>query len=140
MVTTKIRKRFTGGDPKTWVETKTREIESRNRETLTSAIRDGSQLTKEHISTRGVGGKQGRIDTARMVGAVSDRVSERTRDNWTGAFGWINEKDPYFLYQEGGFKHVFSGKEIPAMYALSDAAAQVWDQLKQDLKENAQNA
>lgn len=140
MANVRVKKKFSGGDPRTWVQEKIRAIDTANRTDLASAIREGSELTKEHIATRGVSGKRGRIDTARMVGAVGSRVSERTQSNWTGAFGWIKEKEDYFLYQEGGFKHALSGQEIPAMYALTDAAAQVWDELKFKLEENARNA
>lgn len=92
---------------------------------------------KELISTRGTAhsGKAGRIDTARMVGAVNSRVSERTRDKWRGSFGWISDQQDYFLYQNDGFQHVGSGRMVEAMYAKQDSAEQVWDSLKARLDE-----
>lgn len=136
----RITKKFSGGqDPRKWAEGIISKIESRNRESMTNAIENGSQIMKEHISNRGIH-KRGRIDTARMVGAVGSTVRERTRDKWSGAFGWVDDKADYFVYQEEGFTHAWSGNEIPAMYAKQDAAAEVWDTLKYELGENAKNA
>lgn len=139
----RIKVKFNGnGDPRKWVESKVSKIESANRESMTQAVTESSQLMKEHISNRGTAhsGKRGRIETAKMVGAVNSTVSERTQQKWSGAFGWLTERESYFLYQEDGFTHLGAGRKVEGMYAMRDAGDQVWDQLKAKLEANVRGA
>lgn len=137
-----IRKKFSGGDPKIWMQTAISKIESANRESMTQAISQGNQLMKEFISTRGTAnsGKKGRIETGLMIGAVQDRVTERTKNVWKGSFGWLDMQEDYFFYQNDGFNHVGSGKKVEGMYALQDAAGAVWLTLREDIERNIRDA
>lgn len=141
-----ISKKFPGGDLGEWVRGKISRIESGNREILESSVQAGSDITKGHIASRPTAwmaanrGKTGRIETERMLDAVGFRSASVAQYDWRGAFGWVSEKRPYFLVQEGGGKNTFTGGYIEPMYALSDASAEIWDDLKFRLEEHVRNA
>lgn len=93
------------------------------REAVHEAGVQGENLVKEYISTRGVGGKQGRIETGKMRDSVGHR-NTGNRYSAKTAFGWIEQGPEYTPYQERGFRHT-SGTSVPGMYALSDAFEKV---------------
>lgn len=142
----KITKKFSGGDPRKWLQDTINRIESENRASMSDAIQDGSQSMKEHIATRPTAwmaanrGKTGRIETGKMLDAVGSKVTSNTSQKWTGAFGWVNETEGYFLRQEDGGRNSFTGGEIEAMNAMRDAADQTWDQLVADIEGNVRGA
>lgn len=96
-------------------------------------VSDAADLMRRLIMTRGTGkvwsrpgpsGRTGsfpgRVDSGDMYSAVAHAVSG---DGRRGEFGWLDNQEPYFLYQEDGFRHWISGEHIPAMFALQDAGA-----------------
>ena len=98
---------------------------------LYDAAVDGEQLMKHYISTRGTvaSGKEGRIDTGRMINAVSSFVARRGDNRTQMGFGWTREKKKYFLLQEGGFVNPMTGNDVEGMYALTDAADVIFGDL-----------
>jgi hypothetical protein len=86
---------------------------------------EGANQMATFIATRGVNGKSGRILTGNMIGAVD----ARTQVNGTvvvGEFGWLNDKELYFLVQEKG--RTVSGFIAP-MLALQDAGIAAREEL-----------
>lgn len=75
----------------------------------------------------------GRIWTSRMINSV-DGYQDRTGNNSSSAFGWIEDQEPYFLDQEEGFMHPTLHVWIEGMYALQDAREYAIDYLEQRLK------
>lgn len=147
MPSVRITKKFSGaGDPKEWIKEKIDKIESGNQRVLENAIEDGAALMKDYISTRPTEwmaanrGKTGRIETGKMLRTVGDRVKSKNSENWSGAFGWVDETEGYFLAQEDGGKNSFSGRQIEPMYAMRDAAAEEWKRIQEGIKENIRGA
>lgn len=65
-----------------------------------------------------------RIDTGYMLGTISASEVQATGNIISGQFGWGingNPVEDYYLYQEQGFQHWRSGKDIPPMHALLEA-------------------
>lgn len=100
-------------------------------EIVSRAVDEGESITKLHIATRGTAksGKKGRIDTQKMYDAVNSDMTRKGSQEAEGKFGWIDEYDKYFGYQEDGFDHV-GGVTVEGMYALSDASDEVWENVK----------
>lgn len=109
-----------------WVTDKIDRLAEDAKDVVREGAKEGEQLTKEFISSRGTAksGKQGRIETGRMLNAVDSRVERDTDETIEAAFGWLDDKAAYFGFQEEGFTHT-SGAQVEGMYALSDAADQV---------------
>lgn len=65
-------------------------------------------------------GRSGRVDTGQMLGDVSSRVSTETTRTLSGRYGWQEtaQQHPYYLYQEQGFKHSGTGRDVAPMHAL----------------------
>ena len=111
-------------------------------------VEEGQEFVYEAIETRGTanpayGGKtawaktyykrggggsgknhptKGRVWDGDMRQAVEYEVE--AKDNaYIGSFGWINNVEDYYLFQEGGFDHAFTGEHIEGMFAMADAAA-----------------
>lgn len=59
---------------------------------------------------------KGRIETGMMLGDVSTAPSKKTA-RWGWALNGGREVD-YYMYQENGFTHWRTGKDIPPMHAL----------------------
>lgn len=98
------------------------------------AVERGEQITKHNIETRGTlkSGKRGRVVSGAMRDAVDSEVTERSRDRVRGKFGWIKDFEDYFGYQELGFEHR-GGVTVDGMYALSDAAEEVFADVEEDI-------
>lgn len=109
-----------------WVESKVDAVTEEAKDAVKAGAKEGEDLTKEYIRTRGTAksGKQGRIDTGRMINAVSSQVEKDTDTEIEASFGWTRDREKYFALQEGGFIHT-SGVTVEGMYALSDAADKV---------------
>lgn len=105
-------------------------------------VQDAAELMQEMIAVRGTGRQwsgdfgslahgypgrtsstPGRIASGHMVDSVSWRV-EMEGGKLVGEFGWLTNRDPYFLYQEDGFRHNITGEKIAGMFALEDAGIQ----------------
>lgn len=119
-----------------WFEAKVNAITRGNFRALQENMKDGEEITQTFIATRGTekSGKQGRIDTGDMLDAVSSEAKLQNQDEAIGRFGWLKEKPFYAEYQEAGTRY------IAPMYALSDAAEIVKDQLLKDISDNVKDA
>lgn len=138
-----IRTKFSGsGDPKQWIQEKVDKIEAGNQEILADALQEGEGIMKHNIESRGtsLSGKRGRIETGKMLDAVNSVVRERSNTKFLGAFGWVDKQEDYFVYQENGFHHVGSGRMIEGMYALQDAADEIWVNIREDIERNIRGA
>jgi len=90
---------------------------------------EGADLMRQYIATRGIasdgngGIKEGRIESGKMLKNVESAV-HRNPKSVRGEFGWGVAGGPhekYFDYQENGFRHWLSGKNVPPMHAMLDA-------------------
>lgn len=119
-----------------WFEAKVNEMNRRNFGSLRDAMKDGEEITQTFIATRGTqkSGKQGRVDTGKMLDSVDSDTKLVSKDEAEGRFGWIKKAPFYAPFQEEGTK------TIPAMYALSDAAKIVIDELTKDIGKNVRDA
>lgn len=125
------------GDVVNWYRSKLVGVEEGASEMSIDMAREGALKMRENIETRGTAksGKKGRIETKKMRDAVDyDLPTERTDGKYQTRFGWIDPstREDYFRYQEGGFKHNFSktGEVVRGMYAMFDAARDVFDEFK----------
>lgn len=89
---------------------------------LLRTVDTGADLMEAHIETRGTvkSGKRGRVETGRMLGAVDSEVFKRGT-TLVGRWGWLNEWEKYFLYQENGFRNAWSREDVAPMHALYDS-------------------
>jgi len=119
-----------------WFEAKVNEINRRNFASLRNAMKDGEEITRTFIATRGTekSGKQGRVDTGKMLESVDSETKLESRDEAVGRFGWTDKTPFYAKYQEPGTKY------IAPMYALTDAAEIVLDELIKDISDNMKGA
>ena len=62
----------------------------------------------------------GRVNTGNMRDSVGRRF-ERGQTKTFAAFGWIRNREDYFLFQEYGYTHAQAGVEVKGMFALRDA-------------------
>ena len=97
-------------------------------EVMEDTVEDGADLMRHYIKTRGTGYKDrpGRTESYDMLEAVETNV-KRNRRSIVGKFGWGvagGRDDDYFSYQENGFRHWRSGKDVVPMHALLDAFIQ----------------
>lgn len=131
-----------GGDPVKWFRGKVTRIEDGIEDALRLAMEDGAEIMRNNIATRGTvnSGKSGRIETGKMIGDVKSRVYPGTdKGNQVGRFGWIDNREDYYGYQEGGFEHV-NGGEVEGMYALQDAAELAFREFQRAKDEALRNA
>lgn len=143
MPSVRITHKFSGnGDPRAWVKSMVEKIESRNQQLFTEAMGEGKEIMRDNIETRGTAhsGKRGRIEESKMLGATTSEVTSPAKNRMSGRFGWLNTQEDYFLYQEGGFRHVRAGRMVEGMYAMQDAADEVWMNLREDLERSARGA
>lgn len=122
-----------GESPVRWYRGKMQRIEESNEKAMHAAMDFGSQVMKELIETRGTGktwtrpwyGREGsypgRVHTGNMLNSVSSWVGTGESGRTQGRFGWINNREDYFRFQEGGFKHNLTGEMVEGMYAVVDA-------------------
>lgn len=96
---------------------------------------ESAQEMQQYISTRGTRysheqGRAGRVDTENMLNSVSYRKNPNQSDrvhSWE--FGWVENFEKYFTYQEKGFRNWRSGEGVIGMFALRDAATSARDRL-----------
>lgn len=129
------KRKYTGSsDPVQWFRKAASDLDAMGIEEADNFARDGAEFMREFISTRGTkhSGKIGRIDEKRMLNAVASQSSSgATRQ---GRFGWLRDRAPYFLYQEGGFFNVRAQRMVEGMYAMQDAAEIAFARLNQRMK------
>lgn len=122
-----------GAQVMAWFEGKVRRLNDGKRNTAKELSKDGEELTKEFIATRGTAksGKRGRIETGAMIDSVSSGTVKETEDEIVTRFGY--EDSPFYTaFQEPGFTHS-SGVQVAGTYALSDAAEAIGIELKRDI-------
>lgn len=120
-----------------WAETKIGSTDSMVRKIVDTGVTEGASVMRQIISNQGTnkdwgaswpsrayGRKSssgiGRIDTGEMLNSVDSKIVETGPGRAVGEFGWLNNQEKYFLYQENGFQH-FRGAVVPAMDALRNA-------------------
>lgn len=123
-----------GTSAQTWFEGVAKKMIDGISDVVESAVDEGKEVTQHNIETRGTmkSGKRGRIETGKMRNAVDSEITKRDKSGVSGKFGWINEFEPYFGFQEGGFEHV-GGVTVDGMYAISDAAKEVFENIEDDI-------
>lgn len=106
---------------------------------IITATKTGGDEMRRIIETSGTGwvGRwfsataAGRVDTGRMLGDVSEKRTKRS-----GSWGWgLNggKPDMYYIYQEKGFRHYITGKNVKPMHALLGSFIKAREQLIHDL-------
>lgn len=130
-----------GADLVTWFKQKMDRVEEGTSNAISDAVNLGETNMKQYILTRGTlkSGEQGRVETGRMVSAVTSTFNRTGKGNAVGRFGWLNDRADYFKFQEGGFRHV-GGMDVEGMYALSDANKDVEEFLRNAVRDVAHNA
>lgn len=99
----------------------------------------GQNLVRGAIETRGTGrvwkrtyrkngvsrraSIPGRVWTGRMRDSVKNKVSAPGTEI-VASYGWIDNYEDYFGYQETGFDHP-AGVEVPGMFAMADSVEPV---------------
>lgn len=68
----------------------------------------------------------GRIETSDMIDSVTSET-ESDANSMTGTWGWIDNFEDYFFFQEDGTEH------IDAMHALSGSFTKAQEDLKEKL-------
>lgn len=123
-----------GTTAQTWFEGVAKKMVEGIEDIVEEGVARGEQITKHNIESRGTSksGKRGRIETGAMRDAVDSKITERSKKRVSGEFGWINEFQDYYGYQESGFNHR-SGVSVEGMYALSDAAEEVFSDIEGDV-------
>lgn len=76
---------------------------------------------RQRIETSGRGDKAGRIESGEMLRRVSRTAVQNEKFSVSGDFGWVNNPERYFQYQEDGFRHYQTGEFIEGMHAVFDA-------------------
>lgn len=141
------RQTYQGGDLVNWYKSKVVKIEEATEESVKEAGQFGEDRLHEYIETRGTGytwkyprdGRTGsfpgRVATGKMLRAAKYRIN-KVRSGLQIRLGWVTgTREEYFKYQEGGFRHQ-SGIEVKGMYAVQDAADDMFRELPRILKKN----
>lgn len=117
-----------------WFESVTDELMNNAVKILRDNVQEGEEITKHNIENSGTlkSGKRGRVETGEMRDSVSSGIISASDEEVVGRFGWLNGPK-WAKFQEHGFVHV-SGVPVEGMFALSDAAQEVEDNLRDDLR------
>lgn len=141
---------------RTWFSNAVEDVQMAADVAVEAAVDAGQQSMIELIMSRGTnktwlrpwpsangtyrsGSTDARYDTGQMVQSVDARfdgadMSAAGDDTVYGEYGWLNNQQEYFQYQELGFTHYKSGEAIPAMNALRDSFVEAQNALKAELK------
>lgn len=119
-----------------WFDGKVENLNRRTFRALDESMKEGEELTQTFIATRGTSGtgKQGRVDTGKMLDSVGSEAKLLNKDEAEGRFGWIGEEPFYAEYQELGTQY------IEPMNALSDAAEVTIQELRAKLGDAIKDA
>jgi hypothetical protein len=132
-----VSKKFNVADFSNWADRSADEISSTAESILTSTIDEAAFFMRETIMTTGTnkdwgrswpsraqgrksGSTEARFDTGEMRDSVKHRVLRSSKRFVSGEFGWLDNQQDYFKFQDNGFTHR-NGAVIPAMNALRDA-------------------
>ena len=127
-------------------------------DSVDDAMSLGADAMREHIQQSGTGNiwdeswndmdhgyagrtqsYPGRVASGSMLDGV-DSSSRRTGPNsYVGEFGWLVQAEDYWLSQEYGFTHNFTGQRIEGMYALADSADYAMKELDSMLDQRLRN-
>jgi hypothetical protein len=116
------------------------------------AVTDGAVVMREIIMSTGTNKDWGsswpsrafgrksssteaRYDTGEMLNSVKSAMLEVSPRKSSGVFGWLNNQQDYFIYQDKGFTHWISGDKIPAMNALREGYSHAISIVEKRLKE-----
>lgn len=123
-------------DANKWMKSLELKIAELIGETAEKAARDGRDFVRYRILTSGTAksGKQGRVETGKMVDSVKHRVTGVSNTKATAKFGWLARPEEYFSYQDKGFTHWKSGETVEGMNAIADAREEIKDLIREDLK------
>lgn len=86
-------------------------------------------VTKTGAERASRGGDPGRIETHRMVNAITHRVTEETKSSITLEWGWLDTFEDYFGYQEGGIGASGNHPGFEGMNALGGSFVRTQDRL-----------
>ena len=114
-----------------WFDRKVENLNRRTFRALDESMKEGEEITQTFIATRGTSGtgKQGRVDTGKMLDSVNSDAKLLNSEEAEGRFGWLNEQPFYAEFQEAGTQY------IEPMYALSDAAEIIQQELEKRLND-----
>lgn len=130
------------GDMVSWFRSKIESVENGTSDAIRQFAEDGAETARHLVETRGTlkSGKQGRIETGRMVNAIKSSFNPSTKNgNASGRFGWLRDRQDYFAFQEGGFQHS-PGVEVEGMYAMLDAYHIVRGEFEANVSDVMRNA
>lgn len=108
-----------------WLDAKIDNLDDNSKQAVKDVAKEGAELTEHHVRTRGIS-KPGRIDTGAMVDSVGWSVDDESNDSLEVSFGFKNGP-AYTPFQELGTR------AIAPMYALTDAADQMQEELEKRL-------
>lgn len=95
---------------------------------MNEIVKQAAEAMQLRIGTAtGTQSGPGRYETGNMIQSVKYRV-EISNTKIVGEFGWLDNQEMYFFYQDEGFTHWLSGEHIPGMLALMDAEAEAREQ------------
>lgn len=108
---------------------------------LNAALDDGLEWMRMVIESSGTGwvGRgpratpDGRIDYGYMIDSTDRTVVHRDGRTLTGTFGWLEDQEDYFRYQEYGFRHR-GGKSVEGMHALAQGVMFARETLEHELR------
>lgn len=135
-----------------WYRGKIKRVEETQRHVVQDAMEYGASLMREFIETRGTGrtwsrpwyGREGsypgRVHTGGMLNAVTTRLVVDSAGRTQGHFGWLDQREDYFRYQEGGFQHKMAGHYVEGMYAMVDSAEEAFRYLQEELDRGIRGA
>ena len=103
-------------------------IEGKMRE----ALEFGKESMVDTVETSGTGyqGRRGRVVTGEMRDEIAHQQS-RSKDRITGFLGWLEGTPLHARFQELGFTHALSGKDVEGMKALANAREEVWQEFRE---------
>lgn len=96
--------------------------EDRLEELVEEAVIEGAHVQGTLIATTGTGweNRSGRVDTGAMLEAVKSSKPKRSGSTVSAEFGWLEDPQDYYVYQEQGFRHYRTGNDVKGMHALLD--------------------
>lgn len=102
---------------------------------IKEASREGARLMREYINSRGTGyrGHRGRVESGKMLEQVSNTAERVDSTRLQARWGWIKDRERYFLYQENGFRSTMTQQDVAPMHALLDSFIRVRTQFIADV-------
>lgn len=110
-------------------------LENAMRKVIEQAVEDAKRFTATRPSRKS--GKQGRIETGKMVEQIIGRSYREGVRNVVGEFGFLNGPAELYmaLQTSSGFTHWRSGEFIEPTFAFRDAARLAIQNLFEEMKD-----